>query len=329
MWVLCLGVLPLASAPFGRDDTPITPSMFEGILAGSQAKALADTRELIERANANQASTLEAFGRQIDSKFAEQGAAINEVKGRVDKVESRQDGLHSEMEELKAAQGRLEASLHIANKSAITREDLDHDLFDRPPNLSIIKISSQKFASKMAVEDAITPWLSSCGVPRDIWTITGRPKGKRFFVEFLQNPLSAAKLVKECLGNLKDENGDWKDFYVKLVTGESCKLFIGGDESPKAGVQRRLAACLKKSFSKLYPQILEVHYRPRSKVGPALFAAKVPLASLQPESESPEKKSIMWNPAALAEFKFVDRCSLVDQTFKFLDGDDEPIQWCV
>jgi len=305
--------------------------MFEGILAGSQAKALADSRDLIDKAAANHADTLAAFGHQIDAKFAEQTAAINEVKDRVDKVESRQDGLHSELEELRAGQARLQASLHIANKSAITREDLDQDLFDRPPDLSIIKISSQKFASKTAVEDAITPWLASCGLARDIWTITGRPSGKRFYVKFLQNPLSAGKLVRECLSTLKDEDGNWKNFDVKLVTGQSCKLFIGGDESPKAGVQRRLAACLKKALAQLYPQIDEVHYRPRAKVGPSVYAAKLPLATLQPESESPEKKAIMWNPTALADLaKFgFDRNSVVDQTFKFLDGDDEPIQWCV
>jgi len=325
------GANPAAKRRLGRDETPITPSMFEEILAGSQAKALADSRELIDKATANNANTLAAFGHQIDAKFAEQTVAINEVKERVDKVESRQDGLHSEMEELRAGQARLEASLHLANKSAITREDLNQDLFDRPPDLGIIKISSQKFASKMAVEDAITPWLASCGLARDIWTITGRPSGKRFYVKILQNPLSAAKLVLECLGNLKDENGNWKNFDVQLVGGKSCKLFIGGDESPKAGVQRRLAACLKKALAQLYPQIEEVHYRPRAKVGPAVYSANVPLATLQPESESPEKKSILWNPTALpdlAKFGF-DRNSVVNQTFKFLDGDDEPIQWCV
>ena len=43
--------------------------------------------------------------------LARQSVAINEVKGRVEKVKARQDGLHSEMEQLRAAQDHLEASL--------------------------------------------------------------------------------------------------------------------------------------------------------------------------------------------------------------------------
>jgi hypothetical protein len=326
-----LGLPPVsggAKRPHGRDETPITPSMFKDILADSQKKHLADTKELIDKSSANNAETMAAFGGQIEAKFAEQAQAINEVSSRVDKVETRQDGFQSELEEVRAAQGRIEASLHLANKTALTRADLDHDLFDRPPDLSVIKITSLKFASKMAVEDSITPWLTSCGVSRDIWNITFQPSGKRFYIKFLLNPLSAGKLVLEILrNNLKDEDGKWREFEVKLVTKGTCKLIIGADESPKAGVQRRLAACLKKSLAKLYPQIEDVHFRPRAKgVGAAVFSAKIPLASLQPESDAPEKKSIGWNPAALAEFG-IDRDSVNEQTFKFFDGDAEPIQW--
>jgi hypothetical protein len=316
-----------AKRPHGRDDIPITPSMFEGIMAESNKKQLDDTKELIDKSSANHANTMEAFGRQIEAKFAEQTEAINEVKTRVDEVETRQDGFQSELEEVRAAQGRIEASLHLANKTALTRADLDQDLFDRPPDLSVIKITSQKFATKTAIEDSIIPWLTSCGVSRDTWTITGRPSGKRFHIKFLLNPLSAGKLVPECLNGLKDDNGNWKQFEVTLVTGGTCKLFIGKDESPKEGVQRRLAACIKKSLALLYPQIEEVHFRPKAKgIGPAVFSVKVPLASLQPESESPDKKSIGWNPAALAEFG-IDRVRVNEQVFKFLDGDAEPIPW--
>ena len=49
--------------------------MFEGIMAESQKKHLADTKELIDKASANNASTLAAFGNQIQAKFVEQAQA--------------------------------------------------------------------------------------------------------------------------------------------------------------------------------------------------------------------------------------------------------------
>ena len=52
------------------------------------------------------------------------------------------------------------------------------------------------------------------------------------------------------------------------------------------------------------------------------------LASLDPTSHKPDRNALMWNPKAIQELS-LDKAKLIEETWKFFDGDDEPINWCL
>jgi hypothetical protein len=245
------------------------------------------------------------------------------VDARVDTLEASQSAVQSEVQLLRAGQARMEEQLRLANSNALTREEVDSDVFDRPMDLSIIRISSPKFATKVAIEDAITPWLTNAGVSRDQWTLSGNTTGRKFNVNFLLNPLSAARLVGECLAALKDDNGKWIEIFVTLVSRERVKLFVGADENDKAGVQRRMAKALIRAINEVAPHVEEVHFRKRKN---SVFAGKVGISSMAPSGPNPSVASFLWNHQGLDHLG-LDRALLLTKTLKFMESPEDQIPW--
>ena len=160
-------------------------------------------------------------------------------------------------------------------------------------------------------------------MPRDAWTLVGSTTGKRFQVKFLQNPLSSARLVVECLAALKDENGIWKNIQVALVNHQTEKLHIGKDESPKTALQRTMAKCLQKAMGEFYGHIEEVHYRPRKC---SVFAGSVGVASMQPAAPNPDRNSFLWNATGVEKLG-LDKERLIAKTLALLASPEDQIQW--
>ena len=72
--------------------------------------------------------------------------------------------MHTPVSAIQEEQKRQAESLLLADRQgAITREEIDSDLFDRPPNIEIIKTKSLTFVSKTAIENAITFFLGELG----------------------------------------------------------------------------------------------------------------------------------------------------------------------
>ena len=122
----------------------------------------------------------------------------------------------------------LEEQLRIANtKNMVSMQDVQSDCFDRPANLSILKVNASRYISKRAVEDALAPWLAEVKIPQDQWELQGKsPQGRFFTVKFNLNPLSAAGATQDALGNLRDSEGSWRQIEAKLVNDEKEKLHI-------------------------------------------------------------------------------------------------------
>ena len=67
----------------------------------------------------------------------------------------------NQIAELLQRTAHLEEQLRIANtKNFVSMQDVQSDTFDRPANLSIIKVNADRYISKRAVEDALAPWLA-------------------------------------------------------------------------------------------------------------------------------------------------------------------------
>ena len=306
-------------------DQPV----FHGELGDLLAKHLEQQQQLVSGmlASSSQGTTklLSDFVASSEERFRKQDEKIGADDARCSNIEATQNAVQAEMQELKDGQTRLEEQLRLANSNVLSREDVASDKFDRPPDLSIIRVSSKKFATKVAVENAITPWLTNAGVSRDLWSLSGNTTGKKFRVHFLQNPLSSARLVEECLAALKDENGTWTEIYVTLVNKTREKLFISPDESPKAETQRRMAKSLLRVLAEDYAHVEEVHFR---KNKASVFAGKVGIAIMQPTGPNPSRDSFLWNLKGVEELG-LERGAILTKTLSYLASPEDQIHWCV
>ncbi len=79
--------------------------------------------------------------------------------------------------------------------------------FTGPPNLEIVQITSPKYVSMASIENAIKPYMESQGIRDNVCSLAGNPEGKRFFMQFVQNAFTCAKLAKQVTFNFKTKEG--------------------------------------------------------------------------------------------------------------------------
>ena len=173
------------------------------------------------------------------------GGRISNLEGFADRQAQTNSEVSKEIRDLQHRTNDLEIQLRFANQNAISREDLRSDAFDRPPNLEIIRVKATRYVTKRSVHDALAPWLAEVDIKDNQWVLEGRePQGKFFVIRFQLNPLSAARMVQDALGNLKDQNGNWKTINAKLINGQLEKLHIGGDESEAPCFRRKMESAV-------------------------------------------------------------------------------------
>lgn len=203
-------------------------------------------------------------------------------------------------------------------------EGQQNDNFERPPNIEIIRINSTRYVTKRSVADAIGPWLAEKGVTDEQFCLEGnQPNGKNFVVRFHLNPLSAARFVQDALSNLRDNDGNWKVINAKLVNGQNEKLHIGPDESPKTRCQRRMAKCIQKAMSALYPEVEDVHYRPYKTT---VHAGQLGLCRVEPDKNNVERTCFLWNYSAISDLG-INKTSLLDKIMQLLQRPEDNIEW--
>ena len=272
---------------------------------GMQEQALEDKRAIREQ--------VESVGTRVSS-LEDLAQRQLETNARVSK----------DIQSLQERQGVLENQLRMANQSAITREDLRNDNFDRPPNLEIIRVNVTRYAAKRAVHDALGPWLAEIGITDEQWILVGNePQGKRFHIRFQINPLSAARLVQTALANLKDSSGNYRTISCKLANNQMEKLHIGPDESEKVRTKRRMAACVKKAVGELYPKLPNVHYKFFKE---AIYTEETGICFLAPTSSQVERDMFLWNNASLPGLG-INKATLLDKTMQFSQRADTDVEW--
>ena len=276
---------------------------------------------LLSESNKNNAKLLSDFAHRTEQRLQRQDERLDGVEGRCTTIETKQDQVQAELDSIKKEQLELRESLRLANKAAITREDLQSQDFERPPDLTIIKIKAPKFATKIAVENAVTPWINGIRGAKDLWTVSGNTTGKKFTIRFQQNPVTAAGLVKDCLAGLKDSNGIWKEIMCDLPNSEKARLHISADESPRVELQRRMGAAMRKAIAELYPHFPEVHYRHAEA---AVYSDRDGIASMQPKDKNVVAASFHWNHPGVEKLK-INKEALINKTLVFLAG--VPIEW--
>jgi hypothetical protein len=310
-----------------RDATEVT-GVSHSELSDLLAKHANKERELaaetmssfVDKSQKASMELLDGFAKATEARFAKNERDISQNSNNIEELRGKQDKNDKEIKELQDA-------LRIANDSSLTRDMLVSSKFDRPPNIEIIKISSGKFVSKISVENAIRPWLDECEICPTIWKLMGSsPNGKQFYIQFLQNSVTAGKLVEELLPKLKDDNGDWKVFKAITTDKKEAQLHIGRDENNKTRTQRRMQKAFISALEACAPQLEEVHYRFYNQ---AVFSGRSDgIARMEPKAETVKRADFEWNYEAVTRLA-LDKEAILDKTLELLARPADSIQWSV
>ena len=132
--------------------------------------------------------------------------------------------------------------------------------WDSPPDQSKLYISSPASVQKSEVVKALSSFWNGHLTAED-FAVWGAQDvlGKGFIVQFNGDAGRGARLARKALGLRRDSNGQWNDVYVKTPTGDTVKLYINPNKSPK---QRKLESSAKRLFTLIktaLPQGIQEH----------------------------------------------------------------------
>jgi hypothetical protein len=212
-----------------------------------------------------------------------------------------------------------------------SREEIESDIFDRPPIPNVLRLSTKRFLNKSAIEDAVKLWLVDvCEIEQTSWNITGKDSGKDFLICFNGSVLAGARLVNKAMGNLKDENDEYRKFTAKRMDGAEETFRVDRDENQKSRTQRRMAACLRKCIEESYPEGSvehKLHVRKDHKKGRnSIFLGGEGLCTMCPKSSTITRDAFLWNLPNVATLE-IDKEALLDAVLPMFDRPEDNIEW--
>ena len=286
--------------------------------------AKADTKELLGK-----------YHDKMEGRFCAVESRVGKVETTVSGMATDLTQLQSSIVEIQKEQQRQAEALLLANRTGVlTWADLQSDEFDRPPNIEVVRVSCPKFVSKSSIENALTPFLSDLGYPKETWSVTGNEGGKEFFVQFLQNALTSAKNVKHVLQNLK-VNGKYRIFMAETVkvdptTGkpQSAKLFVSGDQNPKQKAVRFMCTKFTEVCKSQYPNMEWSYYDGVVQFCEEGEKFREGLAIMLPTKSSVDRTMVQWDNTLVDKFKF-DKTKILDLFETMSAGPAAAKEWCV
>ena len=124
------------------------------------------------------AQSNEATSKVVMQSISSLGSRVTALEGQASAQQMQNQQVAKQLTEITEKQTRLEEQLRVANKNVVTKDDINSDVFDRPPNLSILRVNANRYVSKNAVHDALVFWFDEIKVPEDKWVLYGRaPQG--------------------------------------------------------------------------------------------------------------------------------------------------------
>ena len=219
----------------------------------------------------------------------------------------------------------------MAKQTAVSRADIESDRFDRPANIEILKVSSRKFVTVQAVNDAISPWLTGdCKFEREAWEVSGDKSGRHFTLKFLGNMVANGRDVDSAMRLLKDSNGDFRKFLAKRADDSTEELRIDRDENGRSKAQRRMAACLLKTLKNLKPDLEEsLHIRrDYRKARISVFCDRDGICTMCPKSDAIERVFFHWDYDSL-ETLHLDKDAILDAVMPMFQRPEDNIRWRV
>ena len=246
-------------------SAPGTPQSFRPPPLPGRTASTAGTQELLEQFRLDMA---EDFKEQVESVYKRIVSKVERLFSRFDQqIKSKFNVVDTELHDLRSCYRRLE-EMHtsvlkdvqvLKERLAVAESGDSAEVFRRPqlekfdrgtlPN--ILVISCQFLVHADAIIEGVRAWLEEWGSDSpstfqkyelDVhYRIRHRPGslGKRFILEFIGPGDVGAKRCTAAYSRLRN-SGQWRDLFCQDPSGNSHKLFVNIDKSPKTVATERL-----------------------------------------------------------------------------------------
>ena len=216
----------------------------EKVISDKNDKLLSQVTALVEQSTEKTLGLLKTMETHFSERFARMDAALAATVSTTDRHERM-------LQEFELRFKKMEQGVRVLEEPETTKKVRDYDLYDRTPDLSILRIGTDRGqeVTRAEVEKAIQPWMADSRVEN--YTVEGRDVGKFFTLKVNGNETLAARRVREAHALLRTKDGVWQEFYAPSATNSrlEVKLYLNFDQSKKtareAGATRGLIRSLR------------------------------------------------------------------------------------
>eukprot|EP00973_Karenia_brevis_P013829 1876826-Karenia_brevis.AAC.1 len=233
---------------------------------------------------------------QLQGTVAKQVQVASEQEARIQALERSLQQQKSDQQ----AQNQDINALKTAVTDAVDARDVTDPSFNRPPDATILKLSTNSHkVSKDAMQAVVREWLHGI-VGDDQWRIAGPAEGTKWTLQFIALGEAASRLCNQARQALRMPDGSWRGLKVA-----EHPLFVNLDENAQCSQTGAAARALLKTLKDKYPDI-KVEFPPAYR--PKYHPKKIPEAILTCDQidlvtvkiNGPfESPSIFWAPGQL------------------------------
>jgi len=199
---------------------------FKVSLTEQAASAASSIAGLEGRLTASTAGLLKKYDEGIQAKFQSVDDELEELKITLRAQDEQLADFKKQLAVLTKNVAQAEQVVATPTTRAIGR-------FDREPDLSVLKISTNELAAKDKVFAALEAWLDE-GDDKAHWKREGANMAKNWTLATKKGTAGlAAKRVEGLQRCLKHDDGTWREFHTSNPAGGDIQIYISEDKSPK------------------------------------------------------------------------------------------------
>ena len=239
------------------DDTPITRSAMDDILATLTANCAEVAKEQIEATHSKYMSETHAALKQYDTALQKQlGGMETELSTHNHRLKQLEDDNAS----FKGKISELERLAAIAETTPVNAI-IEQDLWEAQPDPTKLRIGSPHDpVSWEALDKLVASLVEKCNVSHEHYKLVGSPLGSNFTLQFTGRPDAAARRAKQFFGVLRNDDGQFEEIFVDTPAGTPTRIYFDPDKCPRQRSQETIGRSLKKTMQTLLPsKTLAVH----------------------------------------------------------------------
>ena len=302
------------------DNDFVSRSDLEELLATLKQNIGNDVKAAVEQSVvANNTELIRKYDAQVQRRFADHDASLKDITDRCDKIDSDQVKMRDDIKRMQDALALAEAA------PAQVRTALESEEFDRPPDLTLVRLNTSELVARAAVLESISPWMSEAGLSDDHWDLLGDQNGlaRNFVVRFSGPDALAARRARKCLAIRRMPDGTWRpNPRVNTPMNRSVEIYVSPDKSPRQLRTEQGGRKLLKAFRAVHPT-KSVHLDKREGVVNVEWKACAKVLA------HPEVGvfTIQWNAAVVAELAI--QKVQIKEAFDADTGARSNIQWSI